>query len=69
MHALKLGQYDIFQVDKDNECAIDNIKKGDIFYTIRMEGGGYYDTKEQDVAEILSRLVRIEQMLKPQKRK
>ena len=40
-----------------------NVKEGKTFWTIRLEQGRYYDTASQDTVVILSRLVKIEQML------
>ncbi|MDO8622645.1 MAG: hypothetical protein Q7R52_00190 [archaeon] len=64
----KVGQYECYKQEKGfNEALGIDIKEGEIFWTIRLSKDGYYDTKSQDTAEILSRLVKIEQMLKRRK--
>jgi hypothetical protein len=39
------------------------IKDGDVFWIIRVDKEGYFDVKTQFEAEVISRLVRIENML------
>ena len=62
---LKVGDYEVNAFEKGKcETALEgNWFKGCIFYTIRLEDG-YLDTSRQEIAEIISRLVRIECLLK-----
>ncbi len=62
---LKKGEYQIgFQTKGKHEACIKGIKENDEFYTVRLEDVTYFDVKTQFEAEMLSRLVRIEVMLK-----
>lgn len=58
-----VGFYEPMKVKKGvNETTLP-LKEGQIFWLIKTEYGGF-DTERQEDAEIISRLVRIEQMLK-----
>ncbi len=60
----KIGTYDVFyQKFGETEAYIDGIQNGEIFYTVWLESGIGFDTRSQAEAEILSRLVRIEEKL------
>lgn len=62
---MKPGEYESYIQKKGiNEAFIENINEGEVFYTVQLDENGGFDTKSQAEAEILSRLVRIENMLK-----
>ena len=61
---LKIGDYELVKVEKGvNETSL-NLKEGEVFWTVCLDKGHYFDVKTQEYAEILSRLVRIENKLK-----
>ena len=61
----KVGEYTLHLQNKGyDEACIEGIKNGEAFYTIQLDKFGQFDTKSQAEAEIISRLVRIENMLK-----
>ncbi len=65
----KIGSYKPFKQRKNaDEAFIKDIKDGELFWTVKIAEGHYYDTKSQDVAEILSGLVRIENMLRKRRK-
>ena len=66
---LKVGQYEPIEVERGvNETTLERfgkpLKEGEIFWTIKLDNEGLFDVDNQDTAEIISRLVRIEIMLK-----
>ena len=64
----KIGEYETcLHEPGENEAFIDGIKEGEVFYTIRLDKDGCFDVKTQAEAEIISRLVRIENLLKGRK--
>ena len=64
MDKFSVGEYKCF-VQKKGKCeaCLENMKEGEVFWTVKISKNGYYDTKNQDMAEIISRLVRIEEKL------
>lgn len=60
---LKIGSYEPVKVKKGYNETVLPLKEGDIFWLIRTEDGGF-DTLRQEDAEIISRLIRVEQLLK-----
>ena len=65
---LSVGDYTpLVQKKGINEAFIDDIKEGDIFWCVKLEDHVCIDVKQQEDAEILSRLVRIENILKLKK--
>ncbi len=61
---LKIGDYEPVKVQKGfNETTL-LLKEGEIFWTIRLNNEGLFDVEKQEDAEIISRLVRIENLLK-----
>lgn len=65
---LPIGRYGSF-IQKKGKCeaCLDNIKDGEAFFTIQLEDNTALDVKSQADAEIISRLVRIEQLLRRRK--
>jgi hypothetical protein len=61
---IKIGDYAVFSKEKGKETFLDNLKDGDIYFCIRLSKTDWFDTRLQGDAEIISRLVRIENMLK-----
>ena len=68
---IEIGEYSIETYKKGyNETAIDCLsvkgiwKNGDVFYQIRTDEEGWMDVALQEDAEIISRLIRIERLLK-----
>lgn len=62
---LELGNYEPrIQQKGVEEAAIEGMKNGDIYWTVRVGRDDWYDTKSQDNAEIIAALARIEQKLK-----
>ena len=65
---MKVGDYEPFTHKKKlHEAFIEGIKEHEIFWTIYTEDGGY-DTKSQDNAIIISKLIKIEKMLEEMKK-
>ena len=66
---LKVGDYLPFVQSKGKveSFITPKLKDGTVFWTVRIDKDGYFDLKEQSDAEILSRLVRIENLLKRKK--
>ena len=61
---LKIGQYEPVKMEIGiNETTLD-LKEGEIFWTIKLNNEELFDVENQEDAEIISRLVRIESMLK-----
>lgn len=61
---LKIGHYEPVIVEKGvNETSLP-LKEGEVFWTIKLDNEGLFDVDNQDTAEIISRLVRIESLLK-----
>lgn len=65
---LKIGQYEPIKVEKGvNETVLERfgkpLKEGEIFWTIKLDNEGLFDVDNQDTAEIISRLVRVETKL------
>ena len=64
MRKMKIGDYEPRIQEKGlNEAFIDAIKEGEPYWTIRLDEFGNYDTETQDTAIIISKLVKIENML------
>lgn len=60
----KVGSYFPVKVEKGiNETTLP-LKEGDIFWEVNLGDGGFFDTEHQEDAEIISRLVRIEKLLR-----
>jgi hypothetical protein len=61
-----IGSYcpEIYEKGKNEACIHKIMTNGDIFWTVNLGKGAYYDTLSQDNAEIIARLVRIEKLLK-----
>lgn len=60
----KTGEYSVEVFKKgENEANLKGLKNGDIFFMISLGKGVYHDTASQESAEIISRLVRIENKL------
>ena len=61
----RIGHYAPSTQEKGkNEAAIGGVKEGKLFWTVYMGEGCYFDVTNQFEAEILSKLVKIEHMLK-----
>lgn len=60
---IKIGSYDVRIVGK-NETTSLSLKTGDVYYMVRVDKDGLMDVESQVDAEIISRQVRIENMLK-----
>lgn len=63
MKPLKIGHYEPHVQKKGEDESFIKTKEGDVYWMIRTEDG-YIDVKTQTEAEIISRLVRIERLLK-----
>ena len=62
---MKIGDYEPLIQEKDvNEAFIDDIKEGEVFWTVKIDKEGTFDTPSQELAFIMSKLVKIEKMLK-----
>lgn len=59
----KVGHY-VPMVVKKGETELGNCKDGTVFWMVCLGEGAYFDVMKQSEAEILSRLVRIENLLK-----
>ncbi len=60
---LKIGQYEPVKVQKGYNETFLPLKEGKIFWTIKVDNEGLFDVEDQEIAEIISRLVRIEKKL------
>lgn len=61
---MKIGEYQLFKVEKNiNETTLP-LKEGELFWTVRLSKDVDFDCETQTEAEIISRLVKIENMLK-----
>lgn len=65
---IKIGEYDIRIVKKGIETTSLPIKEGEPYYMIRLDKESWMDVGSQVHAEILSRLIRIENKLKEKKK-
>ena len=59
---IKKGVNETFLQDYTNNSR-KPLKEGDIFWMVNLGDGGSFDVKDQEFAEIISRLVRIENKL------
>lgn len=59
---IKIGEYDVRVVGK-NETTSLKIKKGELYYMIRLDEDSWMDVENVVDAEVISRLVRIENAL------
>ena len=65
INKLKTGQYiSEFYKKAENETAIEGVREGELFWTIKTGKDEYYDTKSEDTVMILSWLIRVEKRLK-----
>lgn len=63
---IKIGEYDI-RIVGENETTNLPLKKGEIYYMIRIDKESWLDTSSHAHAEIISRLIRIENKLNKKK--
>jgi hypothetical protein len=61
---MKIGEYDVRVVKKGVETTSLPVKEGEVYYMIRLDKHSWMDVQNQINAEIISRLVRIENLLK-----
>lgn len=59
---MKIGDYlpQIYKKDENEYSGTEKLKDGDVFWTIRMDKDGWYDTLDQDKALIISNQVKLE---------
>ena len=60
---MKIGEYDVRIVGKDETTSLP-LKKGEAYYMVRLDKSSWMDVEEHIDAEVLSRLVRVEVLLK-----
>jgi len=62
---LKVGEYscEVFEKGK-NETAIEGLKDGDVYWTIKLDTEGYLDVERQEDAVMISLLVQIKNELR-----
>jgi len=60
----EIGFYEPKEVQKGVEETVIPLKEGDIFWEVTVSPGHFFDCKNQTEAEIISRLARIENILK-----
>ena len=62
---MDIGEYRVYtHKEGKHEAFIEGILEGEVFYTIKLDEHGKLDVKTQAEAEIISRLIKIENKLK-----
>jgi hypothetical protein len=66
---MKIGAYELRTVKRGFEETNIGVPEGDVYYVVQLDKTGQMDVKTQIEAEVLSRLVRIENELIIRKKK
>lgn len=61
---MKIGDYEVRTVQRGVEETNIGVAEGQVYYLVRIDKETQMDVKTQSEAEIISRLVRIEKLLK-----
>ncbi len=61
---MKIGEYECLTVKKGyNEPFIKNMKEGEVYWSVKIDKDGKFDTKRQEDAIIISELIKIRRKL------